>query len=248
MENVNSLFDVIIRTKNSERGIGKCLKSIRTFIPNANIIVIDGKSTDNTVKIAEIFGAKIVYEDKGLAFATGLASKKSIKEFLLFIDSDVELIKEKFPDIALNLFMDQRTGAVVGKSFHFPFNYGLPLGLTMIRRRTLSSIDFPEKINGRETYYIQQYLRKQKLKVRYVDDCMIHTSYSREYRYWPEWQGAYVRITAESMIREYLYSLLVVFLMLSNSRNVKNFLYIPIYWIRLTKGFIKPNEWDQRKY
>ena len=64
---------------------------------------------------------------------------------------------------------------MVGNSLHFPFNYGLPLGLTMIKRHTLNSIDFPENVKGRETYYIQSYLRKQKLKVRYVNNSMIHT-------------------------------------------------------------------------
>ena len=248
MVNINALFDVVIRTKNSERGIGKCLASIRRLIPDADIIVIDGKSTDNTVRIAESFASKIIYEDKGLSFATGIAGKVSTKDFILFIDSDVELINDKFPEIALNLFKKFKTGAVVGNSLHFPFNYGLPLGLTMIKRHTLNSIDFPENVKGRETYYIQSYLRKQKLKVRYVNDSMIHTSYSREYRYWPEWQGAYVRLTAESILREYLYSLLVVFLMLTNSRNIKNFLYIPVYWIRLTRGFVKPHKWDHRIY
>ena len=144
------------------------------------------------------------------------------------------------------LLEDRRVGAVIGSSLGYPFHYGIPFGLILIKRDIINKITFPEGIYGRETYYVQRYFRKARLKIKYIKNAMIHRSYSREYRFWPEWQGSYVRLTAGFSLREVAYSLLVAFLMLSNKKKLKDFLYIPIFWGKLMRGYINPAVWSRR--
>ncbi|MHB1493128.1 MAG: glycosyltransferase family 2 protein [Thermoplasmataceae archaeon] len=246
MADVNNLFDIVVRTKNSARSLENCLSAIKEHIPGSNIIVIDGGSTDNTLKIAEEYHARVFLEDKGLAYATSFAGIVCKKQYILYIDSDVEIIRDDFINTALSLLEDRRVGAVIGSSLGYPFHYGIPFGLILIKRDIINKITFPEGIYGRETYYVQRYFRKARLKIKYIKNAMIHRSYSREYRFWPEWQGSYVRLTAGFSLMEVAYSLLVAFLMLSNKKKLKDFLYIPIFWGKLMRGYINPAVWSRR--
>ena len=51
----------IILTKNEEKNIGECLKSIRDFASRA--VVIDCGSTDRTVEIAKELGADVYFHE-----------------------------------------------------------------------------------------------------------------------------------------------------------------------------------------
>ena len=54
---INPLVSIILRTKNEERWITKCLKKIfEQSYKNFEIIIVDNYSTDKTVKKAEQFG------------------------------------------------------------------------------------------------------------------------------------------------------------------------------------------------
>ena len=44
-------IDVVVLTKNSEHLLDKCLASIYENVPVKNLIVVDGFSTDGTLKI-----------------------------------------------------------------------------------------------------------------------------------------------------------------------------------------------------
>jgi glycosyltransferase involved in cell wall biosynthesis len=50
--------DVLLLTKNSDNLLVKCLNSIYRNVPVKTLIVIDGFSTDNTLKILEKFQRK----------------------------------------------------------------------------------------------------------------------------------------------------------------------------------------------
>jgi len=51
-------LSVVLATFNEEKNISDCLSSIKDIADE--IIIVDGGSSDNTVKIAEQFGAKII--------------------------------------------------------------------------------------------------------------------------------------------------------------------------------------------
>ena len=72
---------IIIRTKNEERWITSCLKSIYTqTFKNFEIILVDNLSTDNTVKKAKQLGVrKIIKIQK---YLPGKALNVGIKKFI----------------------------------------------------------------------------------------------------------------------------------------------------------------------
>jgi glycosyltransferase involved in cell wall biosynthesis len=93
--------DVVMLTKNSERLLRACLASVYKNVPVNHLIIIDGYSTDGTLRILEEFQEKygnvIVIQDRG---TRGSARQKAIDkvktEWFMFVDSDVILSKDWF--------------------------------------------------------------------------------------------------------------------------------------------------------
>ncbi|CAM2978897.1 glycosyltransferase family 2 protein [Paenibacillus sediminis] len=90
---------VIIMTKNEEKNISKCLKSVSAF---DEIFVVDSGSTDQTIQIAEELGAKVIhfnwngqYPKKKQWCLDNLPFKHT---YVLYVDADEEvssnLVKE----------------------------------------------------------------------------------------------------------------------------------------------------------
>jgi glycosyltransferase involved in cell wall biosynthesis len=58
---MNKLVSIIIRTKNEERWISSCLRSVfRQSYKNIEVIIVDNKSTDLTVERSKSFPVKII--------------------------------------------------------------------------------------------------------------------------------------------------------------------------------------------
>jgi glycosyltransferase involved in cell wall biosynthesis len=242
---MTSKLDVIVRTYNSDSTLGKCLKSATELLPVNRIIIIDHHSNDHTLEVAKKYHCDIYSEDEGLGRATTLGIDCSTTEVIIFLDSDIIVKRGDFVDIALKYMEDPTVGAVVGMSVGHKFSYGIPLGMTMFRRSIVEKVNIPGSVMGRETYFIQRFFRKRRLKVKYIPNSNVHMSESRKYKNWPEWQGSWVRLTSGLNPREVVYSMIVVFLLLSNSRNVKNFFYFPIFQAKLLRGFIQPGKWSR---
>lgn len=86
-----SEISVVICVKNAETTLKKAMDSL---IKNRykEIVVIDGNSTDNTLKIARKYTDKIFSDEgKGLGYARQLGAKKSIGKYVAYVDSDTEL-------------------------------------------------------------------------------------------------------------------------------------------------------------
>jgi glycosyltransferase involved in cell wall biosynthesis len=81
---------VIVLTKNSERVLDDCLKSIALNEP-AEIIVIDGNSSDRTLEISRKYTGKIYERVKGIASARQLGAEMATRAILAYVDSDVIL-------------------------------------------------------------------------------------------------------------------------------------------------------------
>jgi len=74
------LVSIIIRTKNEERWIGACLKSVfRQDYPNFEVVLVDNKSTDRTVDKARQYDITLVEIEEfkpGLAINMGIEASK----------------------------------------------------------------------------------------------------------------------------------------------------------------------------
>jgi len=165
-------LSIIIPTLNEEKGIVKTLRQINKLNIDKEVLVVDGLSTDDTVKNAKRYGAKVVIEKrkgKGIAMSTGVKNAKG--DMICFLDGDgtyppkyipkmIELIddcdvvvasrmlmKENSTDSLSNLFLYKITPFLF-KRYYKKFKTSEPTtGMRIMRKRTwcdlnLKSVDF----------------------------------------------------------------------------------------------------------
>jgi glycosyltransferase involved in cell wall biosynthesis len=107
-----SLVSVIVPTKNNEATIERCLASIREqSYPNIEVIVVDNYSTDRTARIAEGFGFKLLLKGPERNPQRNFGAQQAGGEYLLFIDSDMELEPDVVADCVARV-QRERTQAV----------------------------------------------------------------------------------------------------------------------------------------
>ncbi len=90
---VNPLVSIVITTKNEEKNIENCLKSIKAQIyPNLEIIVVDNNSTDKTKEIALRYTPNVFDfgPERSAQRNYGLIQKAK-GEYEMFLDSDMTL-------------------------------------------------------------------------------------------------------------------------------------------------------------
>ncbi len=92
----------VIVVKNAEKTMNNCLESVRRNNP-AEVIIIDGISTDRTLEIARVY-TNCIYSDegKGVSFAHQLGLAKAAQAYVAFIDADIML-----PDAALETMLGE---------------------------------------------------------------------------------------------------------------------------------------------
>lgn len=94
---MDKIISIIIATYNASRTLKKCLDSIIPQLSeNCELIIIDGKSTDNTVEIIKSYSKYITYyiseKDKGIYDAWNKGIKKANGKWIMFIGSDDKLL------------------------------------------------------------------------------------------------------------------------------------------------------------
>lgn len=109
------LVSVIIPTFNSERFLEECLSSLkRQTYERLEIVIVDDGSTDSTIGIAERHGCKIIKNPKvGRAAAKNEGVRHSFGEYLVFVDSDMELTPNVLSECVDLAESDSHVGGVV---------------------------------------------------------------------------------------------------------------------------------------
>jgi len=157
---------VIIPTLNEERGIVKTLKQINKIGIDREVLVVDGLSTDNTVRNAKEHGARVIFENrkgKGIAMATGVKNAKS--NIICFLDGDgtypprfipkmLELIKKCDVVVAsrllrrecvndsMNTFVHYRLFPFIFKRYLKKFKTSEPItGMRLMRKETWNKLN-----------------------------------------------------------------------------------------------------------
>ena len=105
----NNKISVIIITHNTEEFLLGCLKSVKWA---DEILVVDKKSTDNTCKIAEKFGAKVVKFD-GEAFDEwrNFAAEQAKHPWVFYVDYDERVTSELRDEIKVMIDGDDEFAA-----------------------------------------------------------------------------------------------------------------------------------------
>lgn len=91
-------FSIIIPTLNEQENIKSCLQSLQPLRQQAEIIVVDGGSDDETLTVAQPLADKILRCDAGRARQMNIGTQYAEGEILIFLHADTSL-----PDNALTL-------------------------------------------------------------------------------------------------------------------------------------------------
>jgi len=99
---------VVIPTFHEGRYIGGLLSKLSKAGPNFETIIVDGGSTDDTVKVAEQFTDKVyVINQRGIAKAKNFGAHESRGEIIIFLDTDVTPPSD-FVEKTVRTFRDRR--------------------------------------------------------------------------------------------------------------------------------------------
>jgi glycosyltransferase involved in cell wall biosynthesis len=107
------MVSIIIPTFQSCKTLETCLKSVvRQTYKNVEIIVVDAYSTDDTIKVAEKFDARIFLLAAERSHARNFGAKKAGGEIVFFIDSDMEL-SPNIVEECVSLLVQKNLDAVI---------------------------------------------------------------------------------------------------------------------------------------
>ncbi len=120
---------IVICAYNEEKTVAGVVESCHKHCPNAEIIVVDDGSTDNTPTILKALSAKLpirfeqLAENKGKSWAMAHGVEKSAGEIILFFDADVSNIQgEHFYKLLAPLFAGE-TDMVLGQPSETHIDY-----------------------------------------------------------------------------------------------------------------------------
>jgi len=157
---------IIIPTLNEEMGIVETLKQISKLDVDKEVLVVDGLSTDNTIRNAKLYGAKVIAEErkgKGMAMATGVKNAKS--NIICFLDGDgtypprvipkmleliencdvvvaSRLLKKEGVNDSINTFVHYRLFPFIFRKYLKKFKTSEPItGMRLMRKETLNKLN-----------------------------------------------------------------------------------------------------------
>jgi len=164
-------IDVVIVVKNEAFKLQMCCKELLKRVPLNNLIIIVGKSKDNTLVTAQKY-ANIILEDenKGVGYARRLGLEKVETEYYASVDSDVILSRDWF-SWCINTIQKPRVAACEGYPRPLGAHYaelqrfGLmqgycSLGNTMLRAHVVREVEMPLVCWG------EDYALKERLESR----------------------------------------------------------------------------------
>lgn len=150
---------VLIATLNEEEGVGPTLNEINYFLEKPPCLIVDGKSTDDTTKIARAMGAQVIVQKdagKGDAIATALEHLRACNfRYVAFIDADYTYPAEYLPYMIRILEENSDVGMVCGNRFndhlHFaamPNMFYFGNRLLALTHSLLNGVDLSDPLTG----------------------------------------------------------------------------------------------------
>jgi hypothetical protein len=119
---MSNKLSFIIVTWNTQKITQKCVDTINKYLPGNQIIVVDNGSTDNTVATLKKNKNVKIIENKanlGFAKANNIGFKYATSEYVVFMNSDIELINNSFLKM-LEFFKKDPNIGLIGPKFLNP--------------------------------------------------------------------------------------------------------------------------------
>lgn len=142
MDNKSGSTLVIVAALNEEEGLGPTLTEINDFLADPLVLVVDGRSTDNTVEVAESRGAEVIFQKglgKGDAIATAIEHTNGLNvKYVVFIDADFTYPAEYVGMMIEILEKNPEVGMVCGNRFNDQLQSGAMANMFYLGNRLLS--------------------------------------------------------------------------------------------------------------
>lgn len=163
-------ISAVVCTKNEEKYLPECLEALKKQIIKPEIIIIDGHSTDKTLKIAKMYTNKIFFDEKkGIAYARNLGWKNTSSDTVAFCDADVRPPKEWTKNIIeLLKNYDAVSGPLVSYDGGLKQKIGLKIWAGMVPRMT--SFFGYNCIWGANMAFRKDVLKKESFKIDFLED------------------------------------------------------------------------------
>ena len=257
------IVDAVICTYNSGKTLEKCLESIVRAVPVGNIWIVDNFSTDNTVEVAEKFGANIVKTRLSLAESRKLSFGLAETELFCSFDSDIVLPQDWFKQVyEVYLKASGKVGVVWGLTIDQNCLYGeyektfyrlknpCKMSIThmpnmLVNKKAVEGLYFPEcLLSGsiaHEDYWFKKYVRSRGFQVLTAPVVVdhYHTINRLEKAFW---YGAGERVIGRTnftrLIRSQLLSFIKALLCGVVSRKIMVFPYMVHYNFNLMRGWL----------
>lgn len=100
-----SQISIIIPAKNESAGLRKLLPSLKTVMPDAQILIVDDGSTDDSIEVANAFGVRVISHPKSLGNGAAIKSgaRAAAGDILVFMDADGQHQPEDIPRLLAEL-------------------------------------------------------------------------------------------------------------------------------------------------
>ena len=170
----------VVPARNAEHLLPRCLEALRQS-GVAEIIVVDGLSTDRTVEIARAVGARVVSDEgRGLPWARTLGVRSSNTPWVLLVDADVVFGPKGVADLLDELVEDRYDALQAGlESVAGPGYWGQALahhhrtgrsrnwfGLvaTIVDRELMMGVGFDDSFKSGEDIELRWRMRQSGLR------------------------------------------------------------------------------------
>ena len=146
---MDKLVSIIIRTKNEERWISSCLRSVfRQSYKNIEVIIVDNKSTDHTVERSKSFAVKIVSIDEffpGKAINDGV--RASSGDYIVCLSAHCIPVNEFWLEKLIKDIEDQKVAGIYGRQEPLSFSSDID------KRDLLTVFGLDKKIQVKDSFF-----------------------------------------------------------------------------------------------
>ena len=147
--NFKDLVSIIIRTKNEEKWIDSCLKSVFSQnYKNFEVILVDNESTDNTVKIAKKYKIKILKISRfkpGLAINEGI--RKSKGEIIACLSGHCIPVNQSWLKNLIHSLSGKKVAGIYGRQEPLSFSSDLD------KRDLINTFGLDKKVQINDTFF-----------------------------------------------------------------------------------------------